>query len=98
MQGIPELDIVSGSGVGRGTPDFTVLSERSNYRRDSQSTVAGPPSCASVALRRRLGRGSLTTVFVRDCIYVKCLLHSKHGTLNQCRFNAGLPSSTSAQH
>ena len=25
--------------------------------RDSQSSVAGPPSCASVALRRRLGVG-----------------------------------------
>ena len=52
MQGIFELDIVSGSGVGHGTPDFDALSERSNYRRESQSTVAGPPSCASVALRR----------------------------------------------
>ena len=46
--------MVSGSGVGHGTPDFDALSERSNYRRESQSTVAGPPSCASVALRRRL--------------------------------------------
>ena len=54
MQGNLELDIVSESGVGHGTPDFAALSERSNYRRDSQSTVAGPPSCASVALRRRL--------------------------------------------
>ena len=54
MQGILELDIVSGSGVGHGTPDFIALSERSNYIRDSQSTVAGPSSCASVALRRRL--------------------------------------------
>ena len=54
MQGILELDIVSGSGVGHGTPDFETLSARRNYRRDSQSTVAGPPSCASVALRRRL--------------------------------------------
>ena len=53
MQGILELDIVSGSGVGHGTPDFDALSERSNYRRESQSTVAGPPGCASVALRRR---------------------------------------------
>ena len=54
MQGIHELDIVSGSGVGHGTPAFDALSERRNYRRDSQSTVAGPPGCASVALRRRL--------------------------------------------
>ena len=54
MQENLELDIVSGSGVGHGTPNFAALSERSNYRRDSQSTVAGPPSCASVALRRRL--------------------------------------------
>ena len=54
MQGNLELDIVSGSGVGYGTPDFDAQSERSKYRRDSQSTVAGPPSCASVALRRRL--------------------------------------------
>ena len=59
MQGILELDIVSGSGVGHGTPDFEALSERSNYRKDSQSTVAGPPSCASVALRRRLGYGAM---------------------------------------
>ena len=55
MQGILELDIVSGSGVGHGTPDFDAQSERSNYGRESQSTVAGPPSCASVALRRKLG-------------------------------------------
>ena len=54
MQGILELDIVLGSGVGHGTPDFDALSERSNYSRESQSTVAGPPSCASVALRSRL--------------------------------------------
>ena len=46
----------SGSGVGHGTPDFDALSERSNNKRESQSTVAGPPSCASVSLRRRLGR------------------------------------------
>ena len=32
VQGILELDIVSGSGVGHGTPDFNALSERSNYR------------------------------------------------------------------
>ena len=38
MQGILELNIVSGSGVGHGTPDFDAQSERSNYRRDSQST------------------------------------------------------------
>ena len=44
MQGNLEFDIVSGSGVGHGTPDFDALSERSNYRRDSQSTVAGRPS------------------------------------------------------
>ena len=54
MHGILELDIVSGSGVIHGTPDFDSLSERSNYRRESQSTIAGPPSCASVAMRRRL--------------------------------------------
>ena len=62
MQGIPKLDIVSGSGVGHGTPDFDVLSERSNYRRDSQSTVAGPPSYANVALRRRLGQAVMTAI------------------------------------
>ena len=56
MRGILELDIVSGSGVGHETPVFEALSERSNYIRDSQSTVAGSPSCASVALRRRLLR------------------------------------------
>ena len=61
MQGILELDIVSGSGVGHGTPDFEALSERSNYRRESQSTVAGPPSCASVALRRGLQLNMLIT-------------------------------------
>ena len=55
MKGIFKHDIVSGSGVGHGTPDVDALSERSNYRRESQSTVAGPPSCANVALRRRLG-------------------------------------------
>ena len=44
MQGIFELDIVLGSGVGHGTPDFCVP------ERDSQSSVAGPPSCASVTL------------------------------------------------
>ena len=54
VQGILEIDILSGSGVGHGTPDFDALSERSNYRRESQSTVAGPPSCASVVLRRKL--------------------------------------------
>ena len=42
MQGILELDIVSGSGVGHETPVFGALSDR---RRDSQSTVAGQPSC-----------------------------------------------------
>ena len=46
MQGSLVLDIVSGSGLGHETPVFEALSERSNYRRDSQSTVAGPPSCA----------------------------------------------------
>ena len=40
--------------MGHGTPDFDALSERSNYRRDSQSTVAGPTSRASVAMRKRL--------------------------------------------
>ena len=55
MQGILELDIVSGSGVGHGTPHFDALLERSNYRRESQSTVAGPHSCASVALSSGLG-------------------------------------------
>ena len=54
MQGNLKLDIVLGSGVGHGTPNFDALSERSNYSRDSHSTVAGPPSCASVALRRML--------------------------------------------
>ena len=54
MQGNLELDIVSGSGAGHEASVFYPLSEPSNYRRDSQSTVAGPPSCASVALRRRL--------------------------------------------
>ena len=53
MQGNLELDIVSGSGVGHGTPDFDALSERSNYRIVFQSTVAGPPSCAVVDLRKR---------------------------------------------
>ena len=46
MQRILELDIVSGSDVGHETPNFKALSERSICRRDSQSTVAGPPSCA----------------------------------------------------
>ena len=32
LQGIFELDIVLGSGLGQGTPDFDALSERSNYR------------------------------------------------------------------
>ena len=59
MQGIFELDIVSESGVGHGTPVCVALLDRSNYRRDSQSTVAGPSNCASVALRRRLRRGSI---------------------------------------
>ena len=44
MKGSLELDIVSGSGVGQGIPNFDALSDRSNYRKDSQSTVAGPPS------------------------------------------------------
>ena len=61
MQENPELDIVSGSGVGHETPDFLTLSERS--KRDSQSTVAGPPSCASVALSRRLGFNSMEVDF-----------------------------------
>ena len=60
MQGILEFDIVLGSGVGHGTPDFDALSERSKYRRESQSTVAGPPSCASVARRRRPGKAVCT--------------------------------------
>ena len=68
MQSNLELDIVSGSGVGHGTPDFDALSERSNHRRESQSTVAGPPSCASVALRMRL-RGTLKTSPVRGGDY-----------------------------
>ena len=59
MKGILEFDIVSGSGVGHGTPNFDALSERSNYRRDSQSTVSEPPSWASVALRRRLRQNCL---------------------------------------
>ena len=65
MQGILELDIVPGSGVGHGTPDFDALSEHSNYRRESQSTVAGPPSCASVALRRRLGHPGADLEFLQ---------------------------------
>ena len=49
--------------MGHGTPDFEALSERSNYRRDSQSTVAGPPSCASVALRRMLPQPSTSCIY-----------------------------------
>ena len=74
MQVILELDIVSGSGVGHETPDFETLSEGSNYRIDSQSTVAGPSCCASVALRRRLCHTStarwpcgVSVSPVRDC-------------------------------
>ena len=48
LQGNLELEIVSGSGVGHETPVFEALSERSNYKKDSQSTAAGPPSCASI--------------------------------------------------
>ena len=44
MQGNLELEMVSGSGVGHNTPAFEALSERSNYRKDSQSTVAGSPT------------------------------------------------------
>ena len=54
MKGNLELDIVSGSGVGHETPVSEALLERRNYKRDSQSSVAGPTSCASLALRRRL--------------------------------------------
>ena len=68
MQGIIELDIVSGSGVGHGTPDFDALSECSNYGRESQSTVAGPPSCASVALRRRLPATPLSIRHTEQCV------------------------------
>ena len=68
MQGIHEVDIVSGSGVGHGTPDFDALSERSNYKRASQSTVAGPPSCATVALRRRLGCVLTWKVYVVELV------------------------------
>ena len=44
-----------GQDWGHGTPDFDAQSGRGNKKRDFQSTVAGPHSCASVALRRRLG-------------------------------------------
>ena len=50
MQGIIELDIVSGSGVGHGTPVFDALSERSNYSKQSQSTVAGPEKEAGLSM------------------------------------------------
>ena len=50
MQVILELDILSGSGVGHGTPDFDALSERSNYRRESQRTVAEPPTCSCASV------------------------------------------------
>ena len=43
-----------GQAWGHGTPDFDAQSGRGIKKRDSQSTVAGPPSCASVVLRRRL--------------------------------------------
>ena len=72
--------IVSRSGVGHGTPDFDALSERSNYKKESQSTVAGPPSCASVALRRRL---SIPTLGARRC----CEVESTSLTLIQRRNN-----------
>ena len=73
MQRIHELDIVSWSGVG--TPDFDALSERSNYRRYSQSTVAGPPSCVSVALRRRLRRYWHNNLKSFSCILFKFVVH-----------------------
>ena len=60
VEGNLELDIVSGSVMGHETPVFEALSKRINYRRDSQSSVAGPPNCASVALRRRLAQLDLT--------------------------------------
>ena len=74
MQGNFELDIVSGSGVGHGTPNFDALSERSNYRRDSQSTIAGPRSCASVALRRRLLRQGVMHVVKKLTSHRFCAL------------------------
>ena len=63
---------VSGSGLGHGTPDFDALSERSNYRRESQSTVAGPPSCASVALVRRLGDNIISRL-ADDTVNTACI-------------------------
>ena len=75
MQGILELDIVSGSSVGHGTPDFDGQSERSNHGKESQSTVAGPPSCASVALRRRLG--VLRIVLCLNIHTMQCFIHIK---------------------
>ena len=43
-----------GQARGHGTPDFDAQSRRGIRKKDFQSTVAGPPSCTSVALRRRL--------------------------------------------
>ena len=64
MQGNLELEIVSGSGVGHEKPVFEALSERSNYRRDYQRTVAGSPICASVVLTRRVRDGMQVILIV----------------------------------
>ena len=81
MQGILKLDIVSGSGAGHETPVFEALSERSNYRRDSGSTVTGPPSCASVSLRRRLAEHQ------QRVIHFAVSFPIKHETFNWCWCN-----------
>ena len=39
-----------GQAWGHGTPDFDAQSGHCIKKRDCQSTVAGPPSCASLAL------------------------------------------------
>ena len=43
-----------GQAWGHSTPDVDALSGRGITERNSQRTVAGSPSCASLALRRRL--------------------------------------------
>ena len=46
-----------GQAWGHGTPDFDALSGRGITEEILKAlSVAGPPSCASVALRRRLAR------------------------------------------
>ena len=66
--------------MGHGTPDFCVP------EKDSQSTVAGPPSCASVALKRRLDERwvvatqSLHTLGERYSIVV----HVRGALLSRC--------------